>query len=65
MSVVFGTQFAHDGAGLPHLAFAHIAQLLVEFLAVVGFAVQVDRALRLVAGGHFAVKLFEDGFDLG
>ena len=61
-SVVFGPQLAHHGAGLPHLALAHLTQLFVELLAVVGLAVEVDRTLGLVAGGDFAVKLLEDGF---
>ena len=61
-SVVFGAQLAHHGAGLPHLALAHLTQLFVELLAVVGLAVEVDRTLGLVAGGDFAVKLLEDGF---
>ena len=59
--VPFGTQAAHRSAGLPHFALAHFLELLVQLLAIVGFAVRVDRTLSLVACGDSGKTPAADG----
>src|SRR5262245_22679471 len=54
-----GAQRADDGAGPPHLAVGHLLQLLFELPAVVGAAVRLQHAARLLAGGHTLVQLLE------
>ncbi len=61
--VILGTELAHYGTCLPHLALAEGTELLFELLAVVGLRVAVDRDLSLVAGLHALVELLHDGLD--
>ena len=43
--MIFGPEAADGLAGLPDFAFAEFFELGIEFFAVVGLAVGIDRAL--------------------
>src|SRR5262249_51701770 len=51
---------ADDRARLPQLAVGHLLEFFLQLLAVVGAAVRLQHAPRLVALGHPFVQLLED-----